>query len=311
MLVQWLQRFEPFAAQDTAERATVARHTRVLELPAGRRFVTAGRRAPGSWFLWKGAVCVRANDGTEVRVCHDSATARRAVVDHGGTGGGAVRAAVTLVPSVILYVDLRPIEFLLNPRPLGGYPVADVADVAQPDWAHRFLATGFARRLPPATLQALFRGLTPVRYEAGRRVVSEGESGDAFYVVRSGSARVFRQRLEVDLAPGDCFGADALLSGTPRNASVAMVQDGTLLRLPAAYFRLLIETPLIERVVSPPHAAVRLEADRLPATGVELRRVLARLDTQPRYAVVGRDEGRARLTVFLLGERGVDAVWVE
>jgi len=305
MLAQRLQRFEPFASADLAERSTIARHTRVLELPAGRCFVAGARRAPGSWYLWRGAVKLRANDGTEVRITHDCASAKRAVVDDRESN---IRAATTIAPSVLLYVDVAPIAFLLERRALPVYPVNDVAGTHDADWMHRFLSGGFAGRLPPVMLQRLFRAFEPTEVLAGTRVVERGLPGDAFFVVRDGTARVVQGHIA--LQAGACFGADALISGMTRNASVEMVTDGTLLTLPAFRFRELIEAPLIERVSRTPHHAFALDADRLSPTPTELRNTLARLDAGRTYAVSAIDERRARLVVYLLGERGVDAVWL-
>ena len=63
--------------------------------------------------------------------------------------------------------------------------------------------------------------------EDGRDVVTEGDSGDGFYVVTSGSALVRRAGKEITrLEVGDYFGELALFDPAPRNASVTAI--GTL-----------------------------------------------------------------------------------
>jgi CRP-like cAMP-binding protein len=307
MLAERLQRFEPFTSADLAERTTIARHARLLELPAGRCFVAGARRAPGSWYLWRGAVRLRANDGIEVRITHDCAAAKRPLVDRHDSN---VRAAATIVASTLLYVDVAPIAFLLERRAPPVYSVHDVAS-DHSHWMHRFLSGGFARRLPPTVLQTLFRSFEPLDASAGANVLRRGAPGDSFFVVRDGVARIATGQGDIELSPGTTFGADALVSGMMRNASVEMVTDGTLLALPAFRFRELIEDPLIERVTIAPRDAVHLDAGRLPRTPTELRRALARLDAGRTYAVSADDVGRARLAVYLLGERDVDAVLLE
>jgi CRP-like cAMP-binding protein len=309
MLVQRLQRFEPFASADPAERSIVAQHARLLVLPAGRCFVAGARRAPGSWFLCKGTVQLRANDGTLVRVTHECAAARRPLIDDTGDLPG-VRVATTISQVELLYVDLAPIAFLLDRRALPTYPVTEVGS-RDAHWAHRFLAGGFARRLPPVVLQRLFRAFERTPFTAGERVVAQGDPGDAFYVIQQGRVRVSQGGFATDLVAGDTFGADAIVAGAARNATVRMATDGALAALPAARFRQLIETPLIARTDKAPRESVPLSAERLPAAGVALRGALATLDAARTYAVFGKDEARVRLTVYLLRERGVDAVWVE
>jgi ATP-binding cassette subfamily B protein len=61
-------------------------------------------------------------------------------------------------------------------------------------------------------------------FGAGEAVVREGEVGDAFYILRTGSGRVVKDsengRVLGHLKPGDGFGELALLTGQARAASV-------------------------------------------------------------------------------------------
>ena len=58
----------------------------------------------------------------------------------------------------------------------------------------------------------------------GRDVVTQGDPGDAFYVITSGSARVTRNGTEVArLEVGDYFGELSLFDPAPRDASVTAV----------------------------------------------------------------------------------------
>jgi len=306
MLAHWLQRFEPFRHRSADERATIARATRVLKLPAGRPFVDGGRRVRGTYFLWRGGVALRANDGTEARVTHEQEAARHAIVGE----GRPVRDAVTLSPSVMLRVDLDAIDFLFHAPDALQYHVTEVRETPGLDWAHRFLANGFASNLPPAALQGVFREFVPASFDAGERVVVEGGVGNGFFVIREGRVRVFRDRVLADLGPGDWFGADALVSRRPRNASVTMLEEGTLLHLPAFRFRELIEGQLVRGVAAAPEGWRCIDVDRL-AGGTGLRAALRNFAHDQRYVVTGRDAGRARLAVFLLAHRGIEARWLE
>lgn len=67
-------------------------------------------------------------------------------------------------------------------------------------------------------------------------IISEGEQGDALYVINSGIARVYTRRggqeLNVSmLGPGDYFGEWSLLTGAPRGASVAALNQVEAVRL--------------------------------------------------------------------------------
>src|SRR5262249_35198564 len=59
------------------------------------------------------------------------------------------------------------------------------------------------------------------RFESGDEVISQGDVGEAAYIVESGRLEVLKNGVKVDeLAGGDCFGELALLSGVKRTASV-------------------------------------------------------------------------------------------
>jgi CRP/FNR family cyclic AMP-dependent transcriptional regulator len=78
-------------------------------------------------------------------------------------------------------------------------------------------------------------------------VVREGESGDGFYVVTSGSATVRLGDQDVaKLAPGDYFGELSLFDPAPRNATITAVGTLTCVTMTReAFTRALDEIPAI------------------------------------------------------------------
>ncbi|SDD77599.1 ATP/ADP translocase [Paenibacillus sp. UNCCL117] len=81
-------------------------------------------------------------------------------------------------------------------------------------------------------LAALGTRLREVLAAEGQPIITEGETGDALYVIREGSAEVLRggQRLGL-LAPGDCFGEMAVLTSSVRAATVRAAGGSRLWRL--------------------------------------------------------------------------------
>jgi len=72
----------------------------------------------------------------------------------------------------------------------------------------------------------------------GTTVFRQGDPGGSVYVIRSGRVRVLkdsagRQRMVTTLGPGDFFGEMAVVTGRPRSATVEVIEDAELLKVPA------------------------------------------------------------------------------
>jgi CRP-like cAMP-binding protein len=97
----------------------------------------------------------------------------------------------------------------------------------------------------------------PVKVEAGREIVREGEAGDRFYVISSGRVEVVSDgKLVNEEGPGEYFGEIALLRDVPRTATVRAKSDVEL--------RALERDDFIAAVTG--HAASADAADSIVAT---------------------------------------------
>lgn len=77
--------------------------------------------------------------------------------------------------------------------------------------------------------------------ETGQAVVHQGEAGNQFFVVATGSVGVSRDGQNVaTLGPGDYFGELALFDPAPRNATVTATSPTTLVSVSRNSFRELL-----------------------------------------------------------------------
>jgi CRP-like cAMP-binding protein len=77
--------------------------------------------------------------------------------------------------------------------------------------------------------------------EEGQGIVRQGEAGNQFFVITTGSAEVTRDAHHVaSLGPGDYFGELALFDPAPRNATVTATSPTTLVSVSRNSFRELL-----------------------------------------------------------------------
>jgi len=84
-------------------------------------------------------------------------------------------------------------------------------------------------------------------FPPGALIVREGDPGEEAFIITAGNCMVVRlergeQRLILELGPGDVFGETAILTGTPRTATVMAIDEVTVK---------IVTRPLIEERLGP------------------------------------------------------------
>ena len=108
-------------------------------------------------------------------------------------------------------------------------------------------ATPLFGTLDAAALEDLATEVETVPVIGGQTLMREGEPGDCLYVVASGRLAVSVRGTDgvdhtiAEIARGETVGEMALLSGSPRSATVRALRDSILLRFSKASFDLLLE----------------------------------------------------------------------
>lgn len=128
------------------------------------------------------------------------------------------------------------------------------------------LASRAFARLGRDTLRQVVARIEMLPVDAGEVILRQGEIGDSFYIIRSGRCRVVGYKSVLDdtmeiavLGPGDSFGEEALIRGTPRNATVEMLSEGVVARLNKDDFVRLVQNELL-RSVDPEQARSMMAA---------------------------------------------------
>jgi CRP-like cAMP-binding protein len=150
------------------------------------------------------------------------------------------------------YIDLQldeeppprppPVPLPLDPGPLI-HALEQAAELApaEPSLARNPFVAPAVRNMPRAPLFSdlsheafieLVERCPLRRFDAGERIIQQGEPGDSFYVICEGRASVLREddglaHPVAALEAGEFFGEVALLAGGPRTASVYALSEDT------------------------------------------------------------------------------------
>jgi CRP-like cAMP-binding protein len=138
------------------------------------------------------------------------------------------------------------------------YEVREVREEREDDWVTTLLSSPIFQRLSPANLQQLLRNLEEISVKAGEQIIHQDDPGDYYYIIKQGRCALSRKPSKnsreiklAELKTCDTFGEDSLISDQPRNVTVTMVTNGSLLRLNKANFLRLVKEPVISYVDYP------------------------------------------------------------
>jgi len=106
-----------------------------------------------------------------------------------------------------------------------------------------------------AQLDELIKAMKKQKFKKGEVVIQQGETGDAFYMISTGSVSVnikkgMSEKKVAGLADGDFFGETALVTDAPRNATVIAEAPTELFVLHKVSFKkILLANPKISAII--------------------------------------------------------------
>jgi len=308
----------------------------LLEFDPGEGIYAQGQKDDFVNYLLHGRVA-RAVDGVTLDALDAEKDERNRPLDASAVKRDTVHALSTATVLRLHRRELNRVYREIRGEDAGGtLEVTDIASDNSRDWWTRLLRSEVFARLSASAMQAIFDRLEEVSVLAGEEVIRQGQSGEYYYVVQTGRCEVVRRASSgypevhlADLDVGEGFGEEALIAQAPRNATVRMLTDGTLMRLAKADFMTLVVERLVNGVsLNQGRWLAEQGAKWIDVRGFESRgsQLLAgatkmplhllrlqsrRLDKDTIYVVCGDTVRMGLLAAFLLVERGFDACYLE
>ena len=262
-------------------------------------------------------------------------------VIHGGTDAGRYALAqlkprqstgMVTKQSTVARIDQNILDHIVTMDEVSGIEVVEMDADEDVEWVFSVLSSNTFSRLPPANANQMLERMERVPVKANEVIITQGEPGDYYYLIREGVASVARKdetgKTEIlnELTAGDQFGEEALLSDAPRNATIMMKTDGELMRLTRDDFNELLTAPMV-------HWAEQSEADRMIGEGAgildvrtvdeyrsgainkslnvplsQIRQFADSLDRSRKYVIYCQTGNRSSVASFMLNQRGFDTV---
>lgn len=329
-----LKSFVPPSALNAENFQELAGKTFVEDVSAGKAIFKEGDSDRHSVYLLDGQAEISSSAGETKTVLAGSDIAKHPLVNQQPRR----HTAIAKVDSKVMRIDSDLLDILLTWDQLSGIEVDEIQvdegegeeDDEDGDWMTRILQSKAFLQIPPANIQALFMRVQEVPMKAGDAVISQGEDGDYYYIIKHGKCKVTRNSKtgsELTLATlgdGDAFGEEALLSEAKRNANIIMTTDGSLMRLSKEDFNELLKEPMLSWVTNEEADAlvkdkgavwldVRLESEHKNANiegSINLPLFMLRLkaqslDPEKQYILYCNSGRQSSACAYLLSERGL------
>ncbi|MBT7951207.1 MAG: cyclic nucleotide-binding domain-containing protein [Gammaproteobacteria bacterium] len=328
-----LKSFVPPSALNAENFQELAGKTVEEELAAGKVIFKPGDTDRKTVYLIDGEVELTPENGEKTTLLAGSDIARHPIANQ----QPRKQLAVAKTPCKITRIDSDLLDILLTWDQMAGIEVDEITVSEEEegeddggDWMTRILQSKAFLQVPPANIQAMFMRIQEVPVKADEAIISQGEDGDYYYIIKTGKCKVTRpsksgsELILATLGDGDAFGEEALLSEAKRNANIIMTTDGSLMRLSKEDFNELLKEPMLSWVSNEEADAlvadgavfvdVRLDSE-FKNNGIEgsiniplfmLRMKADSLDESKHYILYCDTGRRSSAGAFLLSERGIE-----
>lgn len=331
-----LRYFVPLSEISSENFIELVKNITVETLPANKKLFNRGDQDNFTYYLLNGSLDIVDSDGNTTLLTSKSKQCRFPL-EH-----NQPRQKTAITKSEIHYFKINNdlLDILLTWDQNKNYIVNEIGNDAKQDdsdWMTQLLQLEIFHKIPPANIQAMFQRIESVSVVNDEVIIKQGDKGDYYYIIKSGSCRVMRNAEETgnkelkiaDIAAGTGFGEDALISDTPRNATIIMNSDGVLMRLARNDFIELLKEPVIKSVdytaakEMNKNGAIWLDVRLLSehqnnniSGSINIPLFLLRLNAhklskEHQYIVYCDTGSRSASASYILNERGYDAYLLE
>jgi len=332
---QKLRRFVPLAEIPHDNFIELVNNITVEKLAASKKLFSRGDQNDVSYYLLNGEIEFTDNDGNKSSLTSKSKQCRFPLDENNP------RQTTAITKTEIQYFSINKnlLDVLLTWDQNKNYIVSEIndAEIDDNDWMTQLLKLDIFHTIPPANIQAIFQRIQSVPVKKDDVIINQGDKGDFYYIIKSGSCRVIRNAEETgnkelkiaDIEAGNSFGEDALITDNPRNATIMMNTDGVLMRLAKNDFLEQLKEPVIKSVnyadaeTMIKDGAIWLDV-RLPSEYQNkkisnsiniplflLRLNASKLSKEKKYVVYCDTGSRSASATFILNERGYNAYLLE
>lgn len=334
---QKLRYFVPLSELTSDNFEELVKNITIETLPASKKLFNRGDEDNYTYYLLNGVIEYFDSDGNKTELNSKSKQCRYPLEQH------RPRKKTAISKSEIHYfkVDNNLLDVLLTWEQNKIYVVNEIgnadSDTDDSDWMTQILQSELFHKIPPANIQAMFQRIQPVHVKRNDVIIKQGENGEDYYMIKSGSCSVYSNSEETghknvkiaEIKSGTSFGEEALISDAPRNATIIMNTDGTLMRLAKDDFIELLKQPVLKSVSSSEaeemlkNGAVWLDVRLLSecqnnkiSNSINIPLYLLRLNAdklskEHQYIVYCDTGSRSASATYILNERGYDAYLLE
>lgn len=334
---QKLRHFVPLLEMSQDNLNELANTTSIETLPAGKKLFNRGDQDNLTYYLLNGEIDFIDSDGNKTSLASKSKQCRYPLEHH------QPRQKTAISKTEIHYFKINNdlLDVLLTWDQNKNYIVNEISDdvdsADDSNWMSHLLQMEIFHKIPAANIQAMFQRIQSVPVNKDDVIIKQGDKGDYYYIIRSGNCRVLRNGEETankeiqiaELKSGAGFGEDALITDTPRNATIIMNSDGVLMRLAKDDFIELLKEPVLKSVSYADAGTlvtdgaiwldVRLTSEHknenIPGS-INIPLYLLRLNAnklshEHKYIVYCDTGSRSASATYILNERGYDAYLLE